>query len=125
MQDGKNYVINFGNLAFNKIADSLVFDVNKVRSEAIHVNQAGYHPNAARKYAYISHWMGDLGPLDLDSYNGIASILSIFQMELPSFQGTLYKGLIWKPLFSRIFLVNLKNDSISPCRMSGNVISLS
>jgi hypothetical protein len=72
MQDGKIYVINIGNLAYNKTADSLVFDVKKARSETIHVNQAGYYPFAASKYAYLSHWMGDLGPLDLDSYNGVA-----------------------------------------------------
>jgi len=72
MQDGKIYVINIGDLAYNKAADSLVFDVKKARSEAIHVNQAGYYPGAARKYAYVSHWMGDMGPLDLDSYSGVA-----------------------------------------------------
>jgi len=71
MQEGKTYVINIGNLAYNKSADSLVFDISRARSEAIHVNQIGYYPGA-QKYAYISHWMGDLGPLNLDAYSGVA-----------------------------------------------------
>ncbi len=72
MQDGKTYIIQTGDLAFNKSSDSLVFDLKTARSEAIHVNQLGYYPDASQKFAYISHWMGDLGPLNLDSYDGVA-----------------------------------------------------
>jgi len=71
MENGKTYVVNTGNLAYNKSADSLTFDITRIRSDAIHVNQAGYRPDAPLKYAYISHWMGDLGPLDLDAYDGV------------------------------------------------------
>ena len=93
MQEGKCYVVSTGNLAFNKTADSLVFNVNTVRSEAIHVNQAGYVPGAASKYAYISHWMGDLGPLDLDAYEGVAFSIINLSDGITVFSGTINKRL--------------------------------
>lgn len=55
-------------LAQNGESFNFCFDISKVRSETIHVNQIGYAPAAPQKYAYLSHWMGDLGPLDLDDY---------------------------------------------------------
>lgn len=91
MLEGKKYVVNTGDLAFNMTTDSLVFDVDKVRSEAIHVNQAGYVPGAASKYAYLSHWMGDLGPLDLDAFEG-----SAFRIIDLSDGKTVYSGTINK-----------------------------
>lgn len=41
-----------------------------LHSEAIHVNNIGYAVDAPAKYAYLYHWMGDQGSLDLTSYNG-------------------------------------------------------
>jgi endoglucanase len=93
MQDGKIYVINTGNLAYNKTADSLVFDVKKVRSEAIHVNQAGYYPGASSKYAYLSHWMGDMGPLNLDPYNGVTFDIIDLSTGISVFSGILVQRL--------------------------------
>ena len=91
MQEGKKYVVSTGNLAFNKTSDSLVFTVDNVRSEAIHVNQVGYLPAAASKYAYISHWMGDLGPLDLDGYQGATfRIINLADQEVV-YTGTINK----------------------------------
>lgn len=45
------------------------FDEYEHFSEAIHVNQVGYFARNVEKYAYVSHWMGDMGPLELDDYN--------------------------------------------------------
>ncbi|GAB5518697.1 MAG: hypothetical protein RhofKO_09480 [Rhodothermales bacterium] len=47
---------------------TFVYQPAQTRTEAIHVNQVGYVPTAGMKYAYVSHWMGDAGPLDLNAY---------------------------------------------------------
>ncbi len=57
-------------LAENGDTFTFRFEVPLVRSETIHVNQIGYAPVAPVKLAYLSHWMGDLGPLDLSDYEG-------------------------------------------------------
>ncbi len=67
MQRGKNYTILVNGLADNVTEISIVFDEFKTRSEAIHVNQLGF-ARKDRKFAYISHWMGDIGGLNLDDY---------------------------------------------------------
>ncbi len=51
-------------------AFSFAWHADNIRSEAVHVNQLGYAPEAGLKYAYIYHWMGSLGPLNLDTYAG-------------------------------------------------------
>ncbi|MCU0916102.1 MAG: hypothetical protein MUC88_16290, partial [Planctomycetes bacterium] len=70
MQPGQTYAVNTGPLAKNGREWTLRFDSAKVRSEAIHVNTLGYVPDAPQKYAYVYHWMGDGGPLDLKAYEG-------------------------------------------------------
>lgn len=93
MQEGKTYIVNMGNLAYNKSADSLVFDIKTACSEAIHVNQLGYLPGASQKYAYISHWMGDLGPLNLDSYSGVAFHLIDLSTGISVYSGNMVQRL--------------------------------
>ena len=46
------------------------YDERKCLSRAIKVNQVGYLPDAARKYAYLGMWLGDAGPLDLSAWDG-------------------------------------------------------
>jgi hypothetical protein len=48
---------------------SLLFDERRTRSETVHVNQIGYVPSAPQKLAYLSAWLGDMGPLSLDEYS--------------------------------------------------------
>jgi endoglucanase len=50
---------------------SLAYDVDKSRSEAVHVNLVGYVPDAA-KFAYAYHWAGDAGSIDLSALKGKA-----------------------------------------------------
>lgn len=45
-----------------------VYDENEAVSEAIHINNLGYSTNAPLKFAYVYHWMGDGGSLDLSDY---------------------------------------------------------
>ncbi len=44
---------------------TLAYDPRTSRSEAVHVNLIGYVPDMPAKYAYVYHWMGDRGSLDL------------------------------------------------------------
>ncbi|MBV9866703.1 MAG: glycoside hydrolase family 9 protein [Abitibacteriaceae bacterium] len=68
MQHGKTYLVSVGDLSSNVKELPITFDETKARSDAIHVNEIGYVPTAPQKFAYLSAWMGDLGPLVLDDY---------------------------------------------------------
>jgi endoglucanase len=70
MEPGRTYTVNTGALAKNGRQWSLKFDAAQARSEAVHVNTLGYVPAASQKYAYVYHWLGDGGPLDLQAYEG-------------------------------------------------------
>ncbi|MEK7475752.1 MAG: glycoside hydrolase family 9 protein [Candidatus Coatesbacteria bacterium] len=66
---GRAYVVRTGGLATNGREWKLA-GVPGARSEAVHVNLMGYVPGAPSKYAYVHHWMGDRGSLDLKAYAG-------------------------------------------------------
>lgn len=66
---GEEYTVWVGDLAENMDEITFVFTKAGTRSEAIHVNQIGYVPTAGKKFAYISQWAGDLGPLSFDNYS--------------------------------------------------------
>ncbi len=68
MQPGKTYTLRTGNLAKNGREWKLTYDLARSRSEAVHVNTLGYVPDAPAKFAYVYHWMGDRGGLDLKAY---------------------------------------------------------
>lgn len=69
LENGKTYTINVGGLADNVNTWTFTYDLKKTRSVAIHTNQFGYIPDA-KKYAYLSQWMGNFGIFDVDAYNG-------------------------------------------------------
>lgn len=52
--------------------DVLKFDysIESSRSEAVHVNLMGYVPDSPAKFAYVHHWAGDQGSLDLAFLKG-------------------------------------------------------
>ncbi len=70
MVSGKHYTIRFGDLAGNMEEFTLLFDEKATRSDAIHVNEMGYAPQSQKKFAYISQWMGTLGPFTDDALAG-------------------------------------------------------
>jgi len=70
LKPGKTYTVSTGTLARNRNEITFAFDVKRMQSESIHTSQAGYIPDGP-KYAYVSQWMGDMGPLDLDGYAGV------------------------------------------------------
>lgn len=61
---GKQYTLRFVGLASNLDAWTFVYDVKRLQSPAVHINQLGFRPDAVVKSGYISHWMGDMGGLD-------------------------------------------------------------
>jgi endoglucanase len=67
---GKQYTLTTGNLAANNNSFTFIFNESSLRSEAIHVNQVGYAPNAPLKAGYIYQWMGSKGSLNLSAYTG-------------------------------------------------------
>ncbi|HYW96478.1 MAG TPA: glycoside hydrolase family 9 protein, partial [Bacteroidales bacterium] len=70
MVSGKSYTIRFGDIADNMSEYTLVFDEKTSRSDAVHVNEMGYVPDAQKKFAYISQWMGTMGPFIDDALIG-------------------------------------------------------
>ncbi|MFO0957210.1 MAG: glycoside hydrolase family 9 protein [Isosphaeraceae bacterium] len=64
------YVLDSGDIAGNGRSWPFWFYEATGRSEAVHVNPIGYAPDAHQKFAYVSHWMGDAGGLDIRPYIG-------------------------------------------------------
>ena len=61
MQNGKHYTVT---LADGKAA-TFLYDESLSVSRAIKINQAGYLPDAGKKFAYIGAWIPNQGPLPL------------------------------------------------------------
>lgn len=72
MRPDRTYVIRTGDLASNGREWKLRYVLARSRSEAVHVNALGYVPDAPAKYAYLYHWMGDMGGLDVKPFVGRA-----------------------------------------------------
>ncbi|AQG81027.1 hypothetical protein AWR27_17890 [Spirosoma montaniterrae] len=70
LQRGKAYTLNTGAVGSNGSTWNFTYDEKTIRSEAVHINQMGYKPNAALKYGYVYHWLGNKGGLDLTNYAG-------------------------------------------------------
>src|SRR5258706_6315581 len=49
---------------------TLPSSIEKSRSEAVHVNLLGYAPGSPAKFAYVYHWAGDQGSVDLSFLKG-------------------------------------------------------
>jgi len=61
LKAGVEYTLDVEGVFAKKMEHTFNFSVNATRSEALHVNQIGYLPSAA-KFGYLSAWLGDLGP---------------------------------------------------------------
>ena len=70
MKPGKTYTVQTLGLTKKNGSRPLVFTVGTARSEAVHVNTLGYVPTAPQKFAYVYHWMGDAGGLDVKPMEG-------------------------------------------------------
>ncbi|MFN3684586.1 MAG: glycoside hydrolase family 9 protein, partial [Fimbriimonadaceae bacterium] len=70
LTEGKRYIVRAPGLADNGSSWSFRYDPARVRSEAVHANIVGYSTVAPRKFGYLSHWLGDGGPLDVRPFVG-------------------------------------------------------
>lgn len=67
--DGKTYTLFLDEL-LHDTEIAFTFDSYALHSETVHVNNIGYSAYAPAKYAYLYHWMGDKGGLDLSEFAG-------------------------------------------------------
>jgi hypothetical protein len=72
LTENMTYTLKLTGLAKNRDEISFTFDPKQMLSPAIHVNQLGFTPESNRKFAYISHWIGDLGGFENESLEGQA-----------------------------------------------------
>lgn len=70
LKNGQSYTLTTGSLATHSNSFTFTYHDQKSRSEAVHVNQLGYRPDAPGKYGYFYHWMGDKGGLNLSTWAG-------------------------------------------------------
>lgn len=89
LQVGRTYTIHTRDLTPRATSHKLTFDRAHARSEAVHVNTLGHVPEAPAKYAYVYHWMGDAGSLNLKAYEGRAFHLVETQTGNRAFTGQL------------------------------------
>ncbi|HCU20311.1 MAG: hypothetical protein A2X05_02910 [Bacteroidetes bacterium GWE2_41_25] len=75
LKAGMNYELKVNNLAEYINEFSFLFDPFSMLSPSIHVNQLGFIPESEKKFAYISHWMGDRGGFESNDINGRAFYL--------------------------------------------------
>ncbi len=61
LEAGKSYVVTFNNSPLP--AQTFTIDPDKLRSEAVHVNQIGFRPDDPAKVAFLSCWLGSGGGL--------------------------------------------------------------
>jgi endoglucanase len=97
LQQGKTYTLQLRNLGGNRHTYSFTYDVNKIRSETVHVNMVGF-PAQGPKVAYLSHWMGDFdtpvhknGGLNLDDRKGSEFRIVEYSTGNPAYKGTIAK----------------------------------
>ena len=64
---GKRYTLGFNNGSPFAAPLSFVFDDTRLRTEAIQVNQAGYHPRQFEKSARLFQWLGSGGGVDFSA----------------------------------------------------------
>ncbi|MCW8132449.1 MAG: glycoside hydrolase family 9 protein [Planctomycetota bacterium] len=69
LQPGCTYTVNVTGLAPAPQSFTFLFQESALHSDSIHVCQVGFTPDGP-KYAYLSHWMGDLGGANLDAFDG-------------------------------------------------------
>jgi hypothetical protein len=71
LSSGKTYTLDIApSTNADKQSVTFTYDIFKSRSEAIHINLAGYHADQSVKSADLYIWMGDGGARDYKSFEG-------------------------------------------------------
>ncbi len=87
MRAGATYTVTAPALGLAPLV--VPFGPATARSEAVHVNQLGYATDATVKVAYVSAWLGTLGPLPLDAYRDASFRLVAVEGGATAFAGRL------------------------------------
>lgn len=88
MVSGKTYTVRVGNIADNLNEYTFTFNEKVLRSETVHVNQIGFAQNQS-KIAYLSLYMGDLGGLELNAWDGKPFNIVRFSDKQVVYSGTI------------------------------------
>jgi hypothetical protein len=71
LKPGSTYTLAISSATNTDVNNAtFTYDIYNSRSEAIHVNLSGYHPNSAIHAADLYIWMGDGGARDYSSFEG-------------------------------------------------------
>jgi len=71
---GNNDILSItgtGPLGFNVIVP---YSDKYLETPSIQLNQVGYSPQASKRYAYVSNWLGDGGPMSLANFPATAEV---------------------------------------------------
>lgn len=88
LQENGNYTLKVSSDDGEPEEHSFRFRAQETFSPSIHINQLGFTPESDCKYAYISHWMGDLGGFENDSLEGRPFYILRTSDLTPVFRGT-------------------------------------
>jgi len=117
LQQGKNYSLAIAE-ATNIITKpvSFTYDIFQSRSEAIHINLAGYHPDPTIKSADLYIWMGDGKARDYKSFEGN----KVYLYNVTSKQSTETGAVtFWKASGNDIYSYNLTRSAVWNADFSG------
>lgn len=121
MKRGKTYTLTMNRLG---PPQTIVFDEFQQFSEAIKVNQIGYSPRARIKYAYLTLYMGENGPLELvdehfynpDEFWGEWILPSIARNDPAYPEQRYWRGKVWAPMNYLVYLGLRKHGLKDACR---------
>ena len=82
LQQGNSYTVEIDSATNTDVEEyTFTYDIYSSRSEAVHVNLAGYHPSSAIHAADLYHWLGDGGARDYSDFAGNAVYLFNVETE--------------------------------------------
>jgi endoglucanase len=110
MQQGMHYSLDItGTINSDKTASSFVFDIFQSRSEAVHINLVGYHPDPSIKSADLYIWMGDGSARDYTTFEG----KTVYLYDVNSKQNTVVGQVSsWKASGSDVGGYNLTRSKV-------------
>ena len=110
LKEGATYELAIGAAVNSDTTEiTFTFDSYTTVSEAIHVNLAGYHPDAPHKAADLYYWMGDGGGRNYSGFEGAPVVLYNVNDQTTSQVGTVQ---FWKPSGGDVFNFNLTGSDV-------------
>jgi endoglucanase len=110
LKQGSTYTLTISSTTnSDKTSSNITYDIFQSRSEAIHVNLAGYHPDVSAKSADLYCWMGDGGARDYSSFVD----KKVFIYDISKKQSTeVGKLTFWKASANDVGGYNLTRSSV-------------